>query len=215
MGIMELLEGNTPVKTRVSLALDELLAEDKEQWITIHPNGEGDNRHIQIDDQTGEILKGGAVALQGTNIRDFGKNMKDLKPEIEGERIKTKEEFDEKEFQKHINKDMEKNFGRYRFIYPESTQEIKDEAVSQNNCVASYIKQVISGNCDILFLRTKENPDKSLVTIEVRNGKIVQAKQKFNDPVDSEQQEAIDKWNKWYANKINNKNNANKESEEQ
>lgn len=125
-----------------------------------------------------------------------------------------KEEFDEKEFKKHINKEMEKNFGRYCFIYPESTQAIKDEAVSQNNCVASYIKSVLDGNCDILFLRTKENPDKSLVTIEVRNGKIVQARQRFNDPVDSEQQEAIDKWNKWYANKINNKNNSNNEREE-
>lgn len=125
-----------------------------------------------------------------------------------------KEEFDELEFKKRINKEMEKTFGRYCFIYPESTQAIKDEAVSQNNCVASYIKSVLNGNCDILFLRTKENPDKSLVTIEVRNGKIVQARQRFNDPVDSEQQEAIDKWNKWYANKINNKNNSNNEREE-
>lgn len=125
-----------------------------------------------------------------------------------------KEEFDEKEFQKRINKNMEKSFGRYCFIYPESTQSIKDEAVSQNNCVASYIKEVLKGNCDILFLRTKENPDKSLVTIEVRNGKIVQAKQRFNDPVDYEQQEAINRWNKWWANKINNKNNVNNESEE-
>lgn len=117
-----------------------------------------------------------------------------------------KEEFDEQEFKKRINKEMEKTFGQYCFIYPESTQAIKDEAVSQNNCVASYIKSVLKGDCDILFLRTKENPDKSLVTIEVRNGRIVQARQRFNDPVDSEQQEAIDKWNKWYANKINNKN---------
>lgn len=124
-----------------------------------------------------------------------------------------KEEFDEIEFKKHIKKDMEKSFGRYRFIYPESTQEIKDEAVSQNNCVASYIKNVLAGSCDILFLRTKENPDKSLVTIEVRQGKIVQAKQRFNDPVDAEQQEAIDKWNKWYLNKLANKNNESEETE--
>lgn len=116
-----------------------------------------------------------------------------------------KEEFDEIEFKKHINKDMEKSFGRYCFIYPKSTQEIKDEAVSQNNCVASYIKSVLEGSCDILFLRTKKEPEKSLVTIEVRNGKIVQARQRFNDPVDTEQQEAIDKWNEWYLNKINNK----------
>lgn len=122
-----------------------------------------------------------------------------------------KEEFDEIEFKKHINKDMEKTFGKYCFIYPEGTQAIKDEAVSQNNCVASYIKDVLNGNCDILFLRTKENPEKSLVTIEVRNNRIVQAKQRFNDPVDSEQQEAIDKWNNWYSNKIKNKNNESEE----
>lgn len=96
MGIKELLEGNAPVKTRVSLALDELLAEDKEQWITIHPNGEEDYRRIQIDDQTGEILKGGAVALQGTNIRDFGKNMSN-KTRVKGMSFKTVEEYRETE----------------------------------------------------------------------------------------------------------------------
>jgi hypothetical protein len=126
-----------------------------------------------------------------------------------------KEQFVEEDFKKRIDDGMEKVFGDYCFIYPRCTQDIKDEAVQQNNCVASYIKKVIDGESHILFLRKKEQPDKSLVTIEVRNGKIVQAKQRFNDPVDSEQQEAIDKWNKWYANKINNKNNANKESEEQ
>lgn len=87
------------------LASDSLITMDAEQWITIHPNGEEDYRRIQIDDQTGEILKGGAMALQGTNIRDFGKNMKDKKPEIEGARIKTKEEFDEK--RKKVKQDLD------------------------------------------------------------------------------------------------------------
>lgn len=36
---------------------------------------------------------------------------------------------------------------------------------------------------------------------EVRKGKIVQARQKFNDPVSDEQQEVIDKWNTWYSKK--------------
>lgn len=112
-----------------------------------------------------------------------------------------KQQFIEEDFQKRIDKGMEHNFGDYSFIYPESTQDIKDEAVAQNNCVASYIQKVIDGGCHILFLRKKDNPEKSLVTIEVRNGKIVQARQKFNDPVTSEQQEVVDKWNKWYANK--------------
>ena len=119
-----------------------------------------------------------------------------------------KEQFIEEDFKKRINKNMEKTFDEYTFIYPSCTQDIKDEAVSQNNCVASYIRRVINGDCHILFLRKKDNPDKSLVTIEVRNDKIVQARQRFNDPVTDEQQIVIDKWNKWWNNKIkNNENN--------
>ena len=113
-----------------------------------------------------------------------------------------KQEFDEKMFQSRIDKSMEKTFGDYCFIYPESTQDIKDEAVQQNNCVASYIKGVIEGRCHILFLRKKDEPQKSLVTIEVRQGKIVQALQRFNHPLNEKQQEAVDKWNKWYAKKL-------------
>lgn len=118
------------------------------------------------------------------------------------------QKFEEDKFVARIDKGMEKTFGDYTFIYPQSTDEIKDEAVQQNNCVASYIKNVIEGNCHILFLRYKDKPEQSLVTIEVRNGKIVQARQRFNDPLTVEQQEVVDKWNTWYSKK------QNKESEE-
>lgn len=112
-----------------------------------------------------------------------------------------KEQFDEEDFKKQIDEGMEKTFGNYCFIYPKCTQDIKDEAVQQNNCVASYIKRVIEGESHILFLRKKEQPDKSLVTIQVKNGKIIQALQRFNHPLTEEQQEVVDKWNKWYSKK--------------
>ena len=67
----------------------------------------------------------------------------------------------------------------------------------------SYIQRVIDGRCHILFLRKKDCLDKSLVTIEVVNGKIVQALQRFNNPLTEEQKEVVDKWNKWYAKKNN------------
>ena len=102
---------------------------------------------------------------------------------------------------KRINKQYECSFGDYIFIYPESTQDIKDEAASQNNCVASYIDKVIDGQCHILFLRKKNKPDESLVTIEVRNNHIVQARRRFNDDVTAEDQKAIDAFNKKFANK--------------
>ena len=121
-----------------------------------------------------------------------------------------KHQFDEVKFKNRINLDMEHTFGDYCFIYPKCIQDIKDESVQMSNCVSSYVQKVIDGQCHILFLRRKDSPDKSLVTIEVRNNKIVQALQKYNHPLTSEQQEIVDKWNRWYANKIN-KNNEGEE----
>ena len=111
-----------------------------------------------------------------------------------------KKEFSEEIFKKRITKKFECKVGDYVFLYPDSTQDIKDESVQQNNCVSSYIDKVIDGQCHILFLRKKTSPEKSLVTIEVRNNRIVQARRKFNDPVTDEDQKVIDYWNHKFAN---------------
>lgn len=112
-----------------------------------------------------------------------------------------KEQFKENEFKNRIDKRYECSFGKYTFIYPNSTQDIKDEAVKQNNCVASYIKKVIDGQCHILFLRKKGFENDSLVTIEVDPIKniIVQAKGKFNRDVTEEENKAIEAWNKKFS----------------
>ena len=110
-----------------------------------------------------------------------------------------KHKFDERNFQKQITPEYEITYKDYKFFYPRSTQEIKDEAVQQQNCVASYIDKVINGGCHILFLRKKDEPTKSVVTIEVRNGKIVQALQKYNAPCTEEQREAVEAFNKKFS----------------
>lgn len=160
-------------------------------------------------------------------IEDYAKMMKEISPKFDKyprhflttHKIasrnynRLKHQFDEEKFKKRINLEMERTFDKFCFIYPKCIQDIKDESVQMSNCVSSYVQRVIDGQCDILFLRYKDNPDKSLVTIEVRGNKIVQALQRYNHPLTKEQVEIVDKWNKWYANKINNKN-ANNESEE-
>ena len=150
-----------------------------------------------------------------TELCDYANMMKQLSPKYDKyprnllttHRIacrnynRMKKEFSEEIFKKRINKQYECSFGDYIFIYPKSTQDIKDEAVSQNNCVASYIDKVIDGKCHILFLRKKNKPDDSLVTIEVRDDRIVQARRRFNDPVTDEDQIAIDSFNKKFEKK--------------
>lgn len=107
--------------------------------------------------------------------------------------------FNETLFEKVRVPEYECSFGDYVFLYPKTVSEIKDEAVQQNNCVASYIDDVIDGKCHIMFLRKKECKEDSLVTLEIRNNKIVQAKRRFNYSITDEQQEIINKWNKRFA----------------
>lgn len=107
-----------------------------------------------------------------------------------------RKEFSEELFKKRINTKYECEFGDYIFIYPKSTQDIKDEAVQQNNCVASYIDKVIDGNCHIMFLRKKDNIHKSLITIEIVDNKIIQALRRYNMDITEEEKEIVNKWNK-------------------
>lgn len=107
-----------------------------------------------------------------------------------------KEQFSEELFVKIRDENMECLIDDYIIIYPASTQSIKDEAVQQQNCLASYIQKVLDGNCHIVFMRKKDNPDTSLVTLEVRGLQVVQAKGKFNRDLDEKEKQAVEKYNK-------------------
>lgn len=111
-----------------------------------------------------------------------------------------KRQFNELAFQERYNARFERKVDDYVFIYPKETQDIKNEAVQQGNCVASYIEDVIAGKCDILFMRKAVTPDISLVTIEVRQNRIVQAKGKYNRDVTGSELEIIKKYNTYLAN---------------
>lgn len=60
-------------------------------------------------------------------------------------------------------------------IIPTTTEEFLAEANSQNNCVARmYMPRVIDNRTNIVFIRRINNPEKSYITCEVRNGEIEQ-----------------------------------------
>lgn len=104
--------------------------------------------------------------------------------------------FREEDFRKRYREDLKFAHEDFVIIYPESTQDIKDEAVQQNHCVASYIQDVIDGKCHILFLREKENPTKSLITIEVRGSNVIQARGRFNRDTNEKENKVIKEYKK-------------------
>jgi len=84
-------------------------------------------------------------------------------------------------------------------IFPAmNIEQLYDESAQQNNCVKTYAERIAEGSCDIYFMRLNESKDKSLVTIEVRENKIVQKRTKNNERTTESQ----DRFLKLWENKI-------------
>jgi hypothetical protein len=69
---------------------------------------------------------------------------------------------------------LEYRSGKYIIRIPETSMEVVDEGVDLCHCVASYVEDIVKGQTLIVFLRDKNEPDESLVTIEVCNEEIKQ-----------------------------------------
>ena len=89
---------------------------------------------------------------------------------------------------------------KYIVMPAESFISLEDESTQQNHCVRTYADKYATGKCDIYFMRKNEEPEKSLVTIEVINGKIVQSRTKNNGIPDNSQKRFLKKWEKEILN---------------
>lgn len=73
------------------------------------------------------------------------------------------------------NRHLEWEQDNYLIRMPTGAEDIRDEADQMHHCVATYIPQIEAGEKIVMFMRDKEDPDKSLVTVEVIDGAITQA----------------------------------------
>ena len=107
-----------------------------------------------------------------------------------------KKKYKEELFEQRIDKNLEYSYGAYMVKYPESTDEIKEEGSQLVHCVSSYIDDVIDGKTSIVFLREKANPDKPLVTIEIRDGALNQVRGYYNREPNENEVEFLKKYAK-------------------
>lgn len=84
----------------------------------------------------------------------------------------------------------------YSIIYPKCYTEIQKEGAQLSHCVASYVARVIKGETHILFLRKSDKLDDSLVTVEIKNGVIVQFKGAYNRNLSPEEMEFLNRYAK-------------------
>ena len=77
---------------------------------------------------------------------------------------------------------------------PATKEDILAEAHDQANCLGGYINAYANGETDLYFLRMKETPNESLVTIEIRDGALRQAYRARNEMPNEDELRAIHDW---------------------
>ena len=94
-------------------------------------------------------------------------------------------------------KELGYHFGDYLIVIPQSPEDVVLEATKQKNCLRSYVTRIKNGDTAVCFIRKKEEPDETFVTVEVRNSRILQVKGYCNsNPRDKKLMEFIQHWMK-------------------
>ncbi|EAE9463016.1 PcfJ domain-containing protein [Listeria monocytogenes] len=116
-----------------------------------------------------------------------------------------KHEVEEQQYKVRFEKikDLEKTIDNYAFIVPKQASDLLTEGKALSHCVggSNYIKQHIEGKTTIIFVRDKQDLEKSLYTLEYKNGQIYQLRGKHNCDPTKDVQMAANKWAKLLKSK--------------
>lgn len=126
----------------------------------------------------------------------FPKNLKEEHDRLAKEfEIKNKEKVNNAIIKrsKELSSNTYKN-SKFIILPAYSLNELQEESTQQNNCVRTYAEKYAAGQCDIYFMRDIKKQDKSLVTVEVKNNRVVQSRIKNNKDPNEKQIKFLEKW---------------------
>lgn len=103
-------------------------------------------------------------------------------------------EMKEWELSYESNKRFEYTYQGFKIFPPKEPSDLVKEGNVLGHCVGSYVNKVRKGASTILFLRERDDIEKPLVTIEVKDNRIAQARGKMNNPPSQEQNAIIKKF---------------------
>lgn len=84
----------------------------------------------------------------------------------------------------------------YAIVVPKKINDLIREGKDMHNCVGGYISRVASGKTDVVYIRKVAEINKSLGTMEICDGRIKQARGKYNQDLPKEVQDFVDKFRK-------------------
>lgn len=89
------------------------------------------------------------------------------------------------------------DWGSYIWTIPHNPGDLIDEAEQQQNCLKGYVPEVAANHIKLVFMRTKKEPDKSLLTIAVKNnGSVGEIAGFLNRPANNDEITNIKRWAK-------------------
>ncbi len=111
-------------------------------------------------------------------------------------KVRASKETDAKIRRLHTQWEQRYGFKKYGFVVvaPKSAKDIINEGDKLHHCVGRYVPQVVNRQCIILFIRSASHPQKPLCTVEIRDGKLIQARIQNNGDPPKEVQKFIDLW---------------------
>lgn len=109
-----------------------------------------------------------------------------------------KREIEDKQYKKRVKSvlKLEKEIDGYAIVAPKVLNELVAEGKALHHCVggSSYVEGHKKGKTTILFIRSKEEPNKPLFTMEYKSGQIIQIRGKHNQSPPEEVKQAADHW---------------------
>lgn len=111
--------------------------------------------------------------------KDLHRLHMNLQTQVRVKDIELKQAKYEERYAKLVNMYSFKN-DDYMIVVPAELKDLTREGSDMSNCVGTYIDRVANGQCDVVYIRKVSEPDKSFGTMEIRSGRIIQARAKHN-----------------------------------
>ncbi len=129
----------------------------------------------------------------------FPKNLEELHVKLQKQIKRKKDEEAERKWierRKKLEDKYEYKADGYAIVVPIDVNDLIREGKDMHNCVGGYISRVADGKTDVVYIRDTAEIDKSLGTMEIKDGHIIQARGKYNKDLPKEVQDFAEKFRK-------------------
>lgn len=82
----------------------------------------------------------------------------------------------------------------FKIVVPDKIEDLIREGTDMHNCVGGYTDRVLDEKTDVIYIRKAAKPNVSFGTMEIRQGKIIQARGKYNKDLPKDAAEFVEQF---------------------